>query len=205
MQPFIDTIMDHPYEDGPLLVLADWLMERGDPRGELLSFYPKIVETIKALPNSPETYHDSRISAIDQIMTDTQRRFFAALQARYTPIGDGKIVGDLHVNKSSQQCVTASLLSSMKLIPDKQLKEIKAVASKVAFDAWASWEILHAEAATAARTAAEDSTHLACVSTWAASVAEKQWASAYRWQYNLARWVMSSANLPIRIRQLLGK
>ncbi len=33
---FLDAIADEPDEDGPRLVYADWLMEQGDPRGELI-------------------------------------------------------------------------------------------------------------------------------------------------------------------------
>lgn len=34
--PFIDTIIANPDDDGPRLVYADWLEERGDPRGEFI-------------------------------------------------------------------------------------------------------------------------------------------------------------------------
>src|SRR5689334_1764941 len=35
---FIATVLAHPGDDGPKLVWADWLEERGDPRGEWLRF-----------------------------------------------------------------------------------------------------------------------------------------------------------------------
>jgi len=35
-RPFIDTILERPDDDGPRLVYADWLEERGDPRGEFI-------------------------------------------------------------------------------------------------------------------------------------------------------------------------
>ena len=35
-RPFLDSILASPGEWGPRLVFADWLEERGDPRGELL-------------------------------------------------------------------------------------------------------------------------------------------------------------------------
>jgi uncharacterized protein (TIGR02996 family) len=34
--PFLRAILDHPEEDGPRLVYADWLDEQGDPRGEFI-------------------------------------------------------------------------------------------------------------------------------------------------------------------------
>src|SRR5262245_35830763 len=33
---FLRAIADHPDDDGPRLVYADWLDERGDPRGEFI-------------------------------------------------------------------------------------------------------------------------------------------------------------------------
>src|SRR5262245_29221041 len=33
---FIEPIWQHPLDDGPRLAYADWLDERGDPRGELI-------------------------------------------------------------------------------------------------------------------------------------------------------------------------
>ena len=35
-QRFLADILAHPDDDGPRLVFADWLMEQGDPRGELI-------------------------------------------------------------------------------------------------------------------------------------------------------------------------
>jgi uncharacterized protein (TIGR02996 family) len=35
-QAFLRTIRDHPGDEAPKLVYADWLDERGDPRGELI-------------------------------------------------------------------------------------------------------------------------------------------------------------------------
>lgn len=35
-QPFLDEIHAHPYDDGPRLVYADWLEDRGDDRAEYL-------------------------------------------------------------------------------------------------------------------------------------------------------------------------
>src|SRR5438105_2570154 len=34
--PFLQQILDRPESDGPRLVDADWLAERGDPRGEYI-------------------------------------------------------------------------------------------------------------------------------------------------------------------------
>src|SRR2546422_761256 len=34
--PFLRAICAHPDDDGPRLVYADWLDERGDPRGEFI-------------------------------------------------------------------------------------------------------------------------------------------------------------------------
>jgi uncharacterized protein (TIGR02996 family) len=42
VKPFLQTILDHPELPGPRLVLADYLEERGDPRGEQLRESPKV-------------------------------------------------------------------------------------------------------------------------------------------------------------------
>lgn len=36
-QPFLDAILAAPDDDAPRLVFADWLQQRGDPRGELIT------------------------------------------------------------------------------------------------------------------------------------------------------------------------
>src|SRR4051812_27172040 len=36
MSPFLELILDRPDDDAPRLVYADWLDERGDPRGEFI-------------------------------------------------------------------------------------------------------------------------------------------------------------------------
>ena len=33
----LDAVVGAPHEDGPRLVYADWLLQRGDPRGELIT------------------------------------------------------------------------------------------------------------------------------------------------------------------------
>src|SRR2546421_3626799 len=35
-EPFLDTILDNPADDGPRVVYADWLEEQGDPRAEFI-------------------------------------------------------------------------------------------------------------------------------------------------------------------------
>lgn len=35
-QAFLQPILDHPHDDGPRLIYADWLMENADPRGEFI-------------------------------------------------------------------------------------------------------------------------------------------------------------------------
>jgi uncharacterized protein (TIGR02996 family) len=40
---FITEIQTHPYDDAPRLVYADWLEERGDPRGEYLRLECELV------------------------------------------------------------------------------------------------------------------------------------------------------------------
>lgn len=35
-EPFLETILDNPGDDGPRLVYADWLEEQGDPRAEFI-------------------------------------------------------------------------------------------------------------------------------------------------------------------------
>jgi uncharacterized protein (TIGR02996 family) len=39
---FLDAVKEHPEDDTPRLVLADWLEERGDPRGEFLRVHCRL-------------------------------------------------------------------------------------------------------------------------------------------------------------------
>lgn len=121
MQPFIDTILDYPYEDGPLLVLADWLMDRGDSRGELLASLPKIVETIRALPVVQATLVD----LITLSIKIKQVRLYNYFRARYTPTLSGKTIQDQHHDKTLRQCVIAGLLRSLFLISQGMMFDIQ--------------------------------------------------------------------------------
>src|SRR5262245_57451036 len=56
---FLRAIADDPERDGPRLVFADWLTERGDPRGELIRLQ---VELARPGPQLPD--HEVRVAAL---------------------------------------------------------------------------------------------------------------------------------------------
>lgn len=175
MQPLINTIMDQPYEMGPIMVLADWLMERGDPRGDRLVKLPKIIETIKTLKQTPDADYFLRAEAEAKLKTKQKLLLFLGLLARYTPVNDQQTVGDFQIHVATQRYVTATILESFDLLP----------------------AILHRHAAV---KAAETFSHCDSNFAWAASAAvDAFWvlgdrAKAYRWQTNLAKWIKKNGN-----------
>lgn len=205
---FLATVMEQPYEMGPLLVWADWLQDRGDPRGEFLALLPEIVKAIKVLPTEPGATYSERTDAIKLLRTDPLRRLFAALQARFTPLSDGRTVGDLQQDPGSRMFVTASLLNAAGLV---EAKELAARAARAAEADEAAWTAEAAGSAEAARAAWDAGSAWAAWAAWSAEAARDaeaaaDWAaeySAYRWQLNLAVWISSRTPLPTRVRRLL--
>ncbi len=51
---FLQTILENPYDDTPRLVYADWLEERGDPRGEFIHLQYALERTPEDDPGRPE-------------------------------------------------------------------------------------------------------------------------------------------------------
>jgi uncharacterized protein (TIGR02996 family) len=49
-EPFLQTVLDHPADDGPRMVYADWLEEQGDPRGEFIRVQ---LQLNRIAPNDP--------------------------------------------------------------------------------------------------------------------------------------------------------
>jgi uncharacterized protein (TIGR02996 family) len=53
-EAFLRAIIDHPADDAPRLIYADWLDERGDPRGEFIRVLCALAEVPKGDPRWPE-------------------------------------------------------------------------------------------------------------------------------------------------------
>jgi uncharacterized protein (TIGR02996 family) len=66
------AVVAQPHEDGPRLVYADWLAERGDPRGEFISLQCALERSTKRSPPSPE-------------LTERARALLAAHRATWEP------------------------------------------------------------------------------------------------------------------------
>jgi uncharacterized protein (TIGR02996 family) len=49
-EPFLETILDNPGDDGPRMVYADWLEEQGDPRAEFIRAQLKLANMTEADP-----------------------------------------------------------------------------------------------------------------------------------------------------------
>ena len=49
-EPFLQTVLENPADDGARLVYADWLEEQGDPRGEFIRVQ---IELAKLKPGDP--------------------------------------------------------------------------------------------------------------------------------------------------------
>src|SRR5947209_952208 len=54
-QPFMNMIASQPHDWAPRLVFADWLEERGDPRGELLRLLHELLQ-----PQEPRAHRRKR-------------------------------------------------------------------------------------------------------------------------------------------------
>jgi uncharacterized protein (TIGR02996 family) len=59
--PFLRMIADYPDDDGPLLVLADWLDEQGDPAGEGLRW----AVSLNRRPNRKDDHYYWFVSVLD--------------------------------------------------------------------------------------------------------------------------------------------
>jgi uncharacterized protein (TIGR02996 family) len=53
---FLDAILDEPDDDVPRLVYADWLTERGDPRGEFIQVQCRLARTPRYEPTPRESH-----------------------------------------------------------------------------------------------------------------------------------------------------
>ena len=171
MKAFIDTILDDPFNNDPLLVLADWLMERGDPRGDRLAELPKLVETIKTMPI---------IYANVDVESIKPKRLYAYLRGRYTPFDYKERFCDYQKDLEVQRCSITSLLLSLKLInPKKAIEHIHNVNMKK--------YSLGSEYRTAA-WAALDSTYPDL--QIAAKVTFGKMYYTYWWQKSLLKWIL---------------
>jgi uncharacterized protein (TIGR02996 family) len=47
--PFLRAIREQPDDDAPRLIYADWLEERGDPRGEYLRLWCRVLQDLRRL------------------------------------------------------------------------------------------------------------------------------------------------------------
>jgi uncharacterized protein (TIGR02996 family) len=50
-EPFLETILDNPSDDGPRMVYADWLEEQGDPRAEFIRTQLKLAQLTESDPD----------------------------------------------------------------------------------------------------------------------------------------------------------
>ena len=54
LQSFLESVVQHPHNDQPRLVLADYLEERGDPRAELIRLQFRTADLSKRDPSYPQ-------------------------------------------------------------------------------------------------------------------------------------------------------
>src|SRR4051794_26674507 len=73
-QALLQDVLDHPEDDTPLLVLADWLMEQDHPRtGPLQRARGEFIRLQILLANTP--YKDSARRALKRRERELQERF----------------------------------------------------------------------------------------------------------------------------------
>src|SRR5690348_14697300 len=53
-QAFLRDVVEHPGDETPRLIYADWLSERGDPRGEFIHLQCELARLAEDDPRRPE-------------------------------------------------------------------------------------------------------------------------------------------------------
>jgi len=112
---FLADILANPDEDGPRLVFADWLAQRGDPRGELINVQCALVhatgaERARLVNRSSDLLyrHGTWLDEIREIVrgVETKRGFVASINAtalvfakKCGPLFDREPIQELRVTK----------------------------------------------------------------------------------------------------------
>lgn len=128
---FVKTVLDSPFEAAPRLVFADWLEERGDPRGELLRIWQDVNDAIIRRGFCPALHQPQR-RRVEQrrhrgrvrMTADITRLVMVAAVTNYRIKGQKKRFKDLLPCEASRRAVAGGLLSAFGLIDKIALDRI---------------------------------------------------------------------------------
>jgi uncharacterized protein (TIGR02996 family) len=189
-QPFIETILDRPSDDGPRLVYADWLEERGDPRADWLRLSIRGSKIAFDLQLPVEGSDDvsswrnrlSRRDASQQLIW-----IWTCTALRAQPLSHGRRLGDVLAKTIDAQSLVLADLRACGLLTSTQRKKARRLAltnmkrnyrqsNKLAY--LASQAIYHVLSG-AWMVAVEDA-------AYAADLSGVRWRASNRWQSALA-------------------
>jgi len=130
---FVRMVLEHPAEEGPRLVFADWLDERGDVRGPWLRFVSRVHELAR-LASEPATLPDTDEAHLAHRSASLARLDVAAM-VRFTPAAPGQLFWDRLDDIRSRRAVAGAELLGCGLLSDRQRQSLLAEA-RAAADRW---------------------------------------------------------------------
>jgi uncharacterized protein (TIGR02996 family) len=83
-QAFLRAILERPDDDAPRLIYADWLEERGDPRGEFLRWVVQ-VRQLRVVSPEQRRRHDELSAALAGLRRQERRELDHAIAGRTRP------------------------------------------------------------------------------------------------------------------------
>src|SRR5262245_49176914 len=82
---FLRAVIEHPEDDGPRLVFADWLDERGDPLGDFIRTQCEYACLPPRNQGGPDPHHSERVRLFLRwwgLYKDNEKAWLAAWQRR---------------------------------------------------------------------------------------------------------------------------
>jgi uncharacterized protein (TIGR02996 family) len=190
-EPFIETILDHPGDDGPKLVYADWLEERGDPRADWLRLSIRNLSIARSIRIRPDETDDVRTWR-DRLTRPGRPKqlmwIWTCSLIRSQPLSHDRRLGDILSRTNEMQVLALADLRSCGLLSSTRRKKSKLLALKNLKQKRKGLDRLSSLACQAIyhvlRGGWIDATELTAL---AADISGVPWRMSNRWQVALAR------------------
>jgi uncharacterized protein (TIGR02996 family) len=150
LAPFLDAVLAEPDADGPKLVLADYLEERGDGRGLLLREGVAWLNRVSALPELVEAPDRASLDGLGA----RRLRLFAVACVRLLPAGGRRLPESFQDGRCARQALAAAELHAHGLLSAWQLASTPRGGSPAPGDRAAAATLLNPLSADDARAAA---------------------------------------------------
>jgi uncharacterized protein (TIGR02996 family) len=150
LPPFLDTILADPDADEPQLVLANFLEERGDERGQWLREGVAWMRRIRALPALAEAAGGVSLDGLGE----RRLRLFAVACVRLLPVGARRLPEFFQDRRRGRQALAAAELHAHGLLSGWRLAGIPRSGSPAPGDGAAAATLREPFSAEAARSAA---------------------------------------------------